>query len=249
MTYRVKNIGIAVALAAIAGLLTIFYVTQYKRHVQHGESNVSVLVAARDIPAGTAGSEVVGQHFLSSELVPRRAVVPGAVSNSNQLANLVVTQQVFKGEQVTTRSFGTQAELGVRAQLSGTERGIQLGGDANQVLAGILKQGDYVDVVGAWDVSNNAGVSRVIIRNALVLQAPAPPAKGSGLGGAPNQSFSVVLRMSDSDSQKMKFINEFGQGEKWHLELRPPTGSVNSPNTFQNGTTMLSNGPGQRWNR
>jgi Flp pilus assembly protein CpaB len=249
MTYRVKNIGIAVALAAIAGLLTIFYVTQYKRHVQHGESNVSVLVAARDIPAGTSGAEVVGQHYLSTEQVPRRAVVPGAVSNSIQITNLVVTQQIFKGEQVTTRSLGTQAELGVRAQLSATERGIQLGGDANQVLAGILKQGDHVDVVGAWELTNNDPVSRVIVRNALVLQAPEPPAKGSGLGGAPNQSFSVVLRMSDSDSQKMKFINEEGDGEKWHLELRPPTGGVNSPNTYQDPRSMLSNGPGIRWNR
>src|SRR6266480_830664 len=37
MTYRVRNIGIAVALAVIAALLTSFYVTNYKRHVQRGE--------------------------------------------------------------------------------------------------------------------------------------------------------------------------------------------------------------------
>jgi Flp pilus assembly protein CpaB len=248
MTYRVKNIGIAVILAAFAGLLTIFYVTQYKRHVQHGESQVSVLVAARDIPAGTTGAEVVGQHYLTTEMFPRRTVVPGAVSNSNEISNSVVTQQIFKGEQVTTRSFGSQAELGVRAQLSGNERGIQMGGDANQVLAGILKEGDYVDVVGAWKI-NNVPVSRIIVRNALVLQAPAPPAKGGGLGGGTNQSFAVVLRMSDSDSQKIKFVNEEGDGTKWHLELRPPSNSTDSPNTYQNPTSMLSNGPGIRWNR
>src|SRR5438270_11710663 len=120
MSYRVKNIGIAVILAAFAGLLTIFYVTQYKRHVQHGETKVSVLVAARDIPAGTTGAEVVGQHYLSTETVPRRTVVPGAVSSSDQLNNLVVTQQIFTGEQVTTRAFGTSTELGIRAQLRGT---------------------------------------------------------------------------------------------------------------------------------
>src|SRR5207237_7990207 len=97
MTYRVKNIGIAVVLAAYARVLTSFDVTQYKRHVQHGENKVSVLVAARDIPAGTTGSEVVGQHYLTTETVPRRAVVPGAVSNSDQLNSLVVTQQVFRG--------------------------------------------------------------------------------------------------------------------------------------------------------
>ncbi len=33
MAYRARNILIAVALAAVAALLTSFYVTSYKRHV------------------------------------------------------------------------------------------------------------------------------------------------------------------------------------------------------------------------
>ena len=37
MNYRVKNIGIAVALAALAAILTSVYVVNYKRHVQRGE--------------------------------------------------------------------------------------------------------------------------------------------------------------------------------------------------------------------
>ena len=56
MTYRVKNIGIAVVLAAFAGLLTIFYVANYKRHVQNGENKVSVLVAARETSAAPFSS-------------------------------------------------------------------------------------------------------------------------------------------------------------------------------------------------
>ena len=49
MTYRLRNIGIAIALAVVAALLTTFYVTNYKRSVQHGESKVTVYVASRDI--------------------------------------------------------------------------------------------------------------------------------------------------------------------------------------------------------
>ena len=245
MTYRVKNIGIAVVLAAFAGLLTIFYVTQYKRHVQHGESNVSVLVAARDIPAGTTGAEVVGQHYLSTETVPRRTVVPGAVSNSDQLNNLVVTQQVFRGEQVTTRAFGTATELGIRAQLRGAERAFQLAGDPNQLLAGTLSVGDHVDVVGAWK-ANGVEVSRVILRDLLVLGAPTAPPKSGGLGSPGNQGFSVQLRLTDAQSQKLKWINEYGQGLKFHLELRPPANSADSPNTYETDRTMLGDKAGVR---
>ena len=226
MTYRVKNIGIAVVLAAFAGLLTIFYVTQYKRHVQHGESKVSVLVAARDIPAGTTGAEVVGQHYLTTETVPRRTVVPGAVSSSDQLNNLVVTQQVFKGEQVTTRAFGTATELGIRAQIRGNERAFQLAGDENALLAGTLKEGDHVDVVADWSAggNNSAALSKVILRNVLVLQAPQTPTSSSHLGSS-NDNFSVQLRVTDAQSQKLWWAEQEG---KVSLEIRPPADSADS---------------------
>jgi pilus assembly protein CpaB len=238
MTYRVKNIGIAVILAAFAGLLTIFYVTQYKRHVQHGESKVSVLVAARDIPAGTTGAEVVGQHYLTTETVPRRTVVPGAVSNSNQLSNLVVTQQIFSGEQVTTRAFGTPTELGIRAQIRGNERAFQLAGDQNSLLAGTLKAGDHVDVVATWEFPENSSnhVSKVILRNVLVLTPPAAPSKGTTLGSTSDNSFNVQLRVTDAQSQKLEWAEENG---KLSLEIRPPADSSDSFSSPDNSFTLL----------
>ena len=57
MAYRARNILIAVALAAVAALLTSFYVTSYKRHVQRSEDHVTVLVAKQDINPGTTGDE------------------------------------------------------------------------------------------------------------------------------------------------------------------------------------------------
>src|SRR5437773_10884770 len=75
MTYRVRNIGIAVALAVVAALLTSFYVTNYKRHVQRGEDHVTVLVAKHDIPVGTAGSDAKG--MISTAQVPRGASCRG----------------------------------------------------------------------------------------------------------------------------------------------------------------------------
>ena len=56
MTYRTRNIAIAVGLALVAMLLTLVYVTSYRRSVQHAQATVNVYVAAHDIPAGTAGS-------------------------------------------------------------------------------------------------------------------------------------------------------------------------------------------------
>src|SRR3954449_13037159 len=103
MTYRIRNIAIAFALALVAVLLTAFYVSNYKRNVQQGEANVRVWVAAQDIPAGVTGAAAVKRGLVKPEDVVRRNVVPGAISDSNQIETLVATQRVFAGEQVTLR--------------------------------------------------------------------------------------------------------------------------------------------------
>ena len=89
MTYRIRNVVVAVGLALLAMMLTLFYVTNYKRSVQRDASSVQVCVAAKDVQAGTAGTDLVKRKDLKVESVPRSAVVPGAISNPDQLGSLV----------------------------------------------------------------------------------------------------------------------------------------------------------------
>jgi Flp pilus assembly protein CpaB len=244
MTYRVRNIVVAVVLAALAGTMTLVYVVNYKRHVQHGENKVNVLVAARDIPAGTTGSEVVEQHLLKTEAVPRRTLVPGWVGDSDQLHNQVATQPLYEGEQVTLRRFAPPREQGVRSLIRATERAMEVNGDPHQVLAGTLKAGDYVDVVGNWTIPDGSShhVTRVVLRNILVLKAADPITEGAKLG--PQQDSSAVqLRLTDTQSNKLQYL--FHNGD-WWLDLRPPTKSADSRNTYQEDRTMLHDGPGRR---
>ena len=66
MTYRIRNIAVAVGLALVAALLTTFYVANYKRHVRQTESTVKVFVAKRDIPQGTPGAELIKRPLLDT---------------------------------------------------------------------------------------------------------------------------------------------------------------------------------------
>ena len=246
MTYRVRNIGIAVALAAVAALLTSFYVTNYKRHVQRGQDSVTVLVAKHDIQPGTAGSDV----SLAPESVPRRSVVPGAISNQDEIHNLVASQETFAGEQVTTQRFSAVAESGVRGQLKGTLRAYQVQGDANQLLAGTLKTGDHVDLVAAVKISRGSSnddivFSRIVLRDLKVLQAPqGAPAAGKLTGGA-GQTTSALLAMTDNQAQKFQWVlanSQNSNGGAWHLELRPVTHAADSPDHLDSVYTVLSDG-------
>jgi pilus assembly protein CpaB len=246
MAYRARNILIAVALAAVAALLTSFYVTSYKRHVQRGEDHVTVLVAKKDIPEGTSGADVAG--LLEPLDVSRKSVVPGAVSNADQLAGLVATQQVLQGEQVTTRSFSPKTQVGVRAQLTGVVRALSLEGDRNQLLAGTLKTGDTVDFVVALKVPGSQDIyySRVLARNVKVLQAPDAPPAGSKLTGGANADFNVMLALTDNQAQKIQYtLANVGTSEgatRWHLALRPVNHDADSPDHLDNFQSVLTGG-------
>ena len=248
MNYRAKNIGIAVALAALAAILTSAYVVNYKRHVQRGEGKVTVLVAARDIPAGTSGADVVDQKMLKEQTVPRKSVVAGAISSPDQLSQYVATQDVFEGEQVSTRRFSPPTEQGIRSLIKGTQRAYELAGDTNQLLAGTLKEGDHIDVVGNWKVKSNGGanenaITRVILRNILVMRAAIGGSTGSTVTSGSDKSLNVQLRVTDVQVQKLFWIEKNGD---WHLTLRPPVNSVDSGNTIQEVSTMFFDGPGRR---
>ena len=81
MTYRIRNVLIAVGLALVAMMLTLFYVTNYKRSVQKSTSGVPVYVAAQDLSTGTPGADIVKQNDLRVETVQKQDVVPGAISS------------------------------------------------------------------------------------------------------------------------------------------------------------------------
>ena len=247
MTYRIRNIAVAVGLALVAALLTTFYVTNYKRSVQHGEGNVPVYVATHDIALGTSGADVAQGGGLRVEQVPRRSVVPGAISQPDQIADKVAVEAIYAGEQVSTQRFRSVQEQGIQAQLKGNLRALQVPGSATQLLNGTLKDGDRVDVLGTWlmpETSQNH-VSRVLLRNLLVLQAPETSTVESHLSSNPNEGFNVMLAMTDSQATKFWWVVNNGE---WSLQMRPVTDPSDSPEEINNSKTNAMDGlnPRQR---
>ena len=255
MTYRVRNIVIAVVLAALAALMTSYYVTNYKRHVQQGEKHVQVYVASQDIPAGTAGADAM--HMLKRKTVTKSGVAPGAISKPDEIKSKIASQRIYAGEQVTVNRFASVSQSGLQGSLKGTLRAYQVAGTANQTLAGILKTGDHVDVVAnfRYKWANQASTSityaatKVVLRNVKVLRAPSAPGTASKLGGSTDTKYQVVLALTDNQTQKMLFSThdsdqaQAGGGEPgWWLALRPNLNPADSPGSIETLTTMLRDG-------
>jgi Flp pilus assembly protein CpaB len=262
MTYRVRNIVVAVVLAALAALMTSYYVTNYKRHVQQGAKPATVYVASQDIPAGTAGSDAMG--MLKKKTVTQSAVAPGAISKPAEVKKLIASQRIYAGEQVTVNRFASVSQSGIQGSLKGTLRAYEIAGNSNQVLAGIVKAGDHVDVVANFSYkiagqSQNGDLkyaaTKIVLRNVKVLRAPSAPGTASKLGGSFDQHLPVVLAVTDNQSQKLLFATHNSQeaaasGDPgWWLELRPNLSPADSPGSLETLTTMLRDGLSPRQQR
>jgi Flp pilus assembly protein CpaB len=256
MSYRVRNIGVAVALALVAALMVTFYVSNFKRNVQAGEEPVTVYVASQNIPEGTLGARVLDSSWLEKQEVERKNVTPGAISDPKQIEDAVATQPVYAGEQVTTLRFQSDSKRGLRAELSGNMRALQVPGDENQLLKGVLKEGDHVDVVVSmkykfvnFTAANNSEAnvngddlvaSRVVLRDILVLRGPAPVATDQKLTN-PNGGESAILGVTDSQAQKLFFVMK---NADWSLQLRPTTDASDSPESVETVGSVLGDGLG-----
>jgi Flp pilus assembly protein CpaB len=245
MTYRLRNVTIAVALAVLAAILVSFYVASYQRRVDRSAESVQVYVAARDIPEGTPADELLRKGLVARTEIARKAVVPGAVAKPEQLQGLVAKQIVLEGEQLTARRFSTPAERGIRAELKGNLRAIQVSGDQHQLLAGTLRPGDRVDVLANIEVpgtSGNVKVTRIVLRDLEVLRAAGAPGTSEKLTSGV-QSLSVQLAVTDTQVQKLFFAMK---NADWWLGLRPPVNADDSPESVETAASMIADGLGGR---
>jgi Flp pilus assembly protein CpaB len=239
MTYRTRNVMIAAGLAVLAVVFMMIYLSQVRGETDLGKELVSVFVASRDINEGTPGSSL-GGAFVEKQ-VPRKVVVPGAISSPDQVGSLIATEQTLAGEQVTTRRFGPLAAAGVRSQIKRTHRTMQLVGSPDQVLEGTLKAGDRVDVVATWNVPENCNschVSRIIIRDALVLKTSEDLGAGNGSLGT-NENVRVQLQLTDDETEKMFWIVNNGE---WWFDLRPVLKPRDSRQGYWDDGRLLQDG-------
>ncbi|HSK17428.1 MAG TPA: Flp pilus assembly protein CpaB [Gaiellaceae bacterium] len=255
MTYRLRNIGLAIALAAVAVLLVFYYVAQERGRLQEGQELVPVWVATQNIPEGTSGAELEAGNFIERSEIERETVAPGALLDPQDVATKIVASMIYKGEQVSALRFRSEAERGVRAQLTGNLRALQVPGTEHQLLAGTLTEGDRVDLVAALNyklvqvgpvvtggASEEMTASRVVLRDLLVLRAPeVVTATGKVTEGNRTGNISVLVAVTDAQAQKLAFVTRDG-GPAWTLQLRPPLDASDSPESVETVGTILTDG-------
>lgn len=256
MTYRLRNIGLAIALAAVAVLLVFYYVAQERGRLQEDQELVPVWVASKNIPAGTSGADLESGGFIQKAEIERSIVAPGALLDPQDVSTKIVVDSVYKGEQVSQLRFRSQAERGVRAQLTGNLRAFQVPGNEHQLLAGTLQDGDRVDIVATINYkfvnfgavpqgtsNEELTATRIVLRDILVLRAPRTQGTASKIseGGDQSESLSILVAVTDAQAQKLAFVTR-DDGAAWTFQLRPPLDASDSPESVETVATVLTDG-------
>lgn len=241
LRHRFRNIALAAAVGILATALTFAYVARGgTTHVAQAKDSrtETVLVAGQNIAIGTPGSSLRLGAGLKAVALPQSAVAPNAVTSRSEITQLVATQPIYAGDQLTTQRFGVVGQQGIRSSLKGMLRLVQVPGDASQLLAGTLNAGDRVDVVASLPNPEGSPThfTNTVLRNVLVV-TPASGSGDTGIGSA--TSLSVALELTGRQAERLFWVE---QNANWTLVLRPSVGTVETPSSPQSSATVLAAG-------
>src|SRR5437870_5352888 len=105
MNRRAMGIVAAVVLGAVGTFVLVAYVRDAKDSAVADERLVPVIVASREIPAGTPAEDL--GRMTKSERVPAKVRAGGAVTKLKGLRGLVTATDLVRGEELLRARFST----------------------------------------------------------------------------------------------------------------------------------------------
>jgi Flp pilus assembly protein CpaB len=229
--------GGTVALGGVAALLAAFvlllYLNQYRSSVVADSEPVTVLVAKRLIEKGMPGDVVGLKHLFESEEAPKNQVRNGAITDPSSLRGRVAVEDIYPGQQLTIADFGGTTEA-IGAKLAGKQRAISLPLDSARGMIGKVESGDRVDVFASLEPEGprEIAIVKVIVQNALVLDAPGETVAAVGA----NQTANIVLRVNRDEAATMAYAVD--NGKVW-VVLRPRAGTPRTKPGIVTDRTLL----------
>lgn len=215
---------------------------------------VPVLVATQDVPKGST----IDNNSVGVAVIPMQHVQPQAATSLDRIAGMVTLVPISKGEQITLNKLMPVKEA---APVAGTlamvtpigKRAITISVDSISGLGGMIRPGDYVDVVAMTVIpvstaeGNQVTQSAVVplFQNVLVLAvgqntgAVPPAAEGryqTEQPAAAGASPLITLALSPQEANFLAFIQEQG---KIRLSLRSPADAEVEPLRPASWDTLL----------
>jgi pilus assembly protein CpaB len=225
----------AIVLALVAGIGVYMYASGADKRAQENASFVNAYVANADIAKGTTGNEIAQAGLVTTEKVAKSSVPPGAVTDLNQLADLMTAGPISTKQFITTGSF-VSAKDGGGGVFSNSIAASDLVAvtvtvDADHGVANQITPGDHVNIATTATDDQGNPTTQYMLDNVKVLavgasttQPAATPAAGTSAdASAPPPSNSGVLTFEVTQADALRIIQANSGSSKIYLVLLPPT--------------------------
>ncbi|MGO8671593.1 MAG: Flp pilus assembly protein CpaB [Capsulimonadaceae bacterium] len=149
-----------------------------------------VVITNQDIPA----REVITSSMIQLKTVDQKDMEPNAVSSPQEVIGQVAVLPIKTGQQVTKDEIGPPIYPveGLAGIIPPGKRAMTIALNPTSSVAGFVKPGDHVDVMGTFDLGRGHTIERAVLQNVLLLATgsqviqttPVPPANTSNNNGA-----------------------------------------------------------------
>jgi pilus assembly protein CpaB len=253
-----------VVLGLVAIVMTKMYLDQQQEIIQEKakkaiatmQSNqTAVLVAKQDIPRGA----MIKAEMFESSVIPNKFVQPQAVTSLDRISGMVTIAPISKGEQISLSKLANAKQSGGGDLADVTpsgKRAISIVVDNISSLSGMVKPGDYVDVLATIQVPTQGTDGKVVgqmaviplFQNVLVL-AVGTNTGGMASGGSSSRyaekdnpspasggNILITLAMGPQEANLIAFVQEQG---KVRLIMRSPADAKIEPLTPASWETLF----------
>src|SRR5919109_2046631 len=222
-----KTRGLAIALAVVLAGGATFAVFLYVQSIKDENvpqaaavNMVTVIVPKQDLPAGTSLDGLISAGAFTTVRIPAEAVVPGAVTDLQQLQGRATSTFILQGEQISTaRLQGSRQPTGGLLGIPAGYRAASFQLEGQRVVNGGVQPGDHVAVY-LTTKKGDGQETVVVVPDVLVLETTsAAPATASEAGAPASGTAVITFALKPRDTAKMILAQE--QGHIW-LSLLPP---------------------------
>ena len=227
------SIILALALALVAVVLLKNWIDQTEKKYTKEEKKAYVEMASTNIPAGTT----IDATMIHPEAVPERYVQPKAVDRDLFVIGKRAIVDIFAGEQIMSSKLTLAVkDTSVAMRTPQGKRAITITIPALSAVAGKIKMGDYVDIIGTFPYNAQVNgktvtemVSVTLFQNVLVLSVEGGGGMTAERGKPAPAPTDLVITFALVPREIALLSYVLDQGGKLRLVLRPPLETAIEP--------------------
>jgi Flp pilus assembly protein CpaB len=248
MSQTLRNLLIAAVLALVGIVLTTSYIRDQKRDLSRGKQEIVVLVAKKDIPAGTRADKLEEGGYLERKDFLREDRPPRSLSNIKDMDKSLTNQTIYSGEALSANQFGDKNTLNPADSIKGSERLVSVAITPSGTVSELIKPEDRVDIMASGTVKlteaqqekmgfgeAEVNCTWVAARDVTVIQTPdslAQEAAGEDAAAATAATSATddaqlyVIKGSDKTVQSLLYSHAGSDDTKLVFNLRPSNGDT-----------------------